>query len=46
MRRKRFASGFLERGIMVLFLKQVHLQKVWGAVCAGLLAGREIAGLG
>lgn len=32
---------------MVLFLKQVHLQKVWGAVCAGLLvAGREIAGLG
>lgn len=38
-RRLGFASGFLERGIMVLFLKQVHLQKVWGAV-GELLAGR------
>ena len=30
-RRRRFAEGSEDRGIMVLFLKQVHLQKVWGA---------------
>ena len=30
-RRRRFAVGSEDRGIMVLFLKQVHLQKVWGA---------------
>lgn len=28
---RRLDSGFSERGMIVLFLKQVHLQKVWGA---------------